>query len=239
MLARLAGATARGVAGPRGACAAVRRIKTTTGIVGLDVEPEAKSILEDLYAKTLTALEALPADAEYRSVVEALTKERLAVVKGTSDLDKIEATLGAGQARRPSRSPLHCRAAPPCLRSATGGLARHRRSSKSSSRRGTSWSSFQSSPRRACGSPTTARPPPRRSTLTSKGAQSATTAPPSPRAPASTLRPAAGEGSRCSGTTSRCASRSTIRPPRPSISSRPPPLRRRRRSELTQRLFSG
>ena len=134
MLARLAGATARGVAGPRGACAAVRRIKTTTGIVGLDVEPEAKSILEDLYAKTLTALEAFPADAEYRSVVEALTKERLAVGKGTSDLDKIEATLGAGQARRPSRSPLHCRAAPPLSTKrdrwvgtrATAGRASHR-----------------------------------------------------------------------------------------------------------------
>ena len=184
MLARLAGATARGVAGPRGACAAVRRIKTTTGIVGLDVEPEAKSILEDLYAKTLTALEALPADAEYRSVVEALTKERLAVVKGTSDLDKIEATLGAGQARRPSRSPLPLtpplpRCAPPVYEARpVGWRARHRRSSKSSSRRETSWSSFQSSPRRACGSPTTARPPPRRSTPTSKGAQSATAAPP-------------------------------------------------------------
>ena len=105
MLARLAGATARGVAGPRGACAAVRRIKTTTGVVGLEVEPEAKSVLEGLYAKTLTALEAFPADAEYRSVSEAMTKERLAVVQGTSDLAKIEASIGAGQARRAAPSP--------------------------------------------------------------------------------------------------------------------------------------
>ena len=34
------------------------RGKTTTGIVGLPVEPDAKSVLLGLYTKTLTALEA-------------------------------------------------------------------------------------------------------------------------------------------------------------------------------------
>ena len=235
MLARLAGATARGVAGPRGACAAVRRIKTTTGIVGLDVEPEAKSILEDLYAKTLTALEAFPADAEYRSVVEALTKERLAVVKGTSDLDKIEATLGAGQARHASRSSLHCPAAPPCDRWVGAPpqveqvieQARDELELIPILAAARVWESYDGS--------TTAE----EIYTDLKRCTERHHCPPSLRAPASTLRLAAGEGSRCSGTTSRCASRSTIRPPRPSISSRPPPLRRRRRSELTQRLFSG
>ena len=42
------------------------RCKTSTGIVGLPVQPEAKAILEGLYTKTLSALEvrALPRISE-------------------------------------------------------------------------------------------------------------------------------------------------------------------------------
>ena len=80
------------------ALACCRGVKTTTGIVGLEVQPEAKSMLEGLYSKTLATLEeTVPAGAEYRNVIEALTKKRLAVVQGTSDLSAIEAQLGAGQ----------------------------------------------------------------------------------------------------------------------------------------------
>ena len=55
-------------------------------------------MLEGIYSKTLATLEeTVPAGAEYRNVVEALTKKRLAVVQGSSDLAAIEAQIGAGQ----------------------------------------------------------------------------------------------------------------------------------------------
>lgn len=73
------------------------RGKHTTGITGLAVEPNAKPILLDIYAKTLSALEGVPSTAEYRKTVEALTKERMAVVQGTDDLTVIESTIAAGQ----------------------------------------------------------------------------------------------------------------------------------------------
>lgn len=73
------------------------RGKRTTGIVGLEVEPDAKPILLDLYAQTLSALEAVPPTAEYRKLVEGMTKERLAVIEKTDDLDVIEDTIGCGQ----------------------------------------------------------------------------------------------------------------------------------------------
>lgn len=73
------------------------RAKTTTGIVGLEVEPDAKAILVDLYAQTLSALESVPKEASYRSSVAATTTERLAIVKGLSDLEAMEAAIGAGQ----------------------------------------------------------------------------------------------------------------------------------------------
>jgi NADH dehydrogenase (ubiquinone) 1 alpha subcomplex subunit 5 len=76
---------------------ALARSKITTGYVGLEVEPDAKPILLDLYAKTLEALEAVPPSAEYRKMVEGMTKERLAVVEKTDDLRAIEATIGSGQ----------------------------------------------------------------------------------------------------------------------------------------------
>jgi NADH dehydrogenase (ubiquinone) 1 alpha subcomplex subunit 5 len=78
----------------------VTRGKTSTGIVGLAVEPEAKAVLTRLYAQTLTALQAVPEDAEYRKMVEGLTKSRLAVVQGSDDLLAIEKTIGGGQAEQ-------------------------------------------------------------------------------------------------------------------------------------------
>eukprot|EP00310_Coccolithus_braarudii_P024785 CAMPEP_0183356122 /NCGR_PEP_ID=MMETSP0164_2-20130417/43172_1 /TAXON_ID=221442 /ORGANISM="Coccolithus pelagicus ssp braarudi, Strain PLY182g" /LENGTH=167 /DNA_ID=CAMNT_0025529433 /DNA_START=33 /DNA_END=536 /DNA_ORIENTATION=+ len=77
--------------------AAPARQKSTTGIVGLAVEPEAKALLSAVYAKTLDQLQAFPVGSAYRSTVESLTKERLAVVEATADLALIETTIGAGQ----------------------------------------------------------------------------------------------------------------------------------------------
>lgn len=74
-----------------------RHLKTTTGIVGLDVQPEAKRILSTIYAKTLQQLEQFPKDSEYRRVVDDLTRERLAHVDGNDSAANIEAAIGAGQ----------------------------------------------------------------------------------------------------------------------------------------------
>ena len=76
---------------------AASRPKSTTGIVGLEVQPDARAILTGLYTKTLSALEALPADSAYRSKVQETTAERLSIVKGTEDLTNIEVAIGAGQ----------------------------------------------------------------------------------------------------------------------------------------------
>jgi NADH dehydrogenase (ubiquinone) 1 alpha subcomplex subunit 5 len=81
----------------RGVAPALTRAKTTTGYVGLAVEPDAKPILLSLYAKTLDALQAVPPTAEYRKTVEAMTKERLAAVEKTDNLEAIEAAIGCGQ----------------------------------------------------------------------------------------------------------------------------------------------
>ena len=77
--------------------AAWARPKTSTGIVGLAVEPEAKPVLLDLYAKTLTLLEEVPAESEYRKVVEGYTKARVAALKASDDLMAIEKAIGGGQ----------------------------------------------------------------------------------------------------------------------------------------------
>ena len=74
-----------------------RTAKTSTGIVGLEPEANAKPILLDLYAKTLAALEGMPAEAEYRKTVEGMTKERINVLNSTDDLTKVEASIGGGQ----------------------------------------------------------------------------------------------------------------------------------------------
>lgn len=92
--------TQRAAASPGGVLprlAIIARHKTSTGIVGLEVEPEAKTVLLSLYAKTLDALAEVPAGAEYRKTVEGMTKERLAVVEGTDDLLAIEKAVGCGQ----------------------------------------------------------------------------------------------------------------------------------------------
>ena len=66
------------------AAPALRRLstKSSTGIVGMEVRPDAPEILLSLYSKTLAELESLPAEAGYRSAVEALTKGRMAAVEG-------------------------------------------------------------------------------------------------------------------------------------------------------------
>jgi len=54
-------------------------VKETTGIVGLDVVPNAREVLILLYTKTLKEIQAVLEDEGYRKVVESFTTQRLKV----------------------------------------------------------------------------------------------------------------------------------------------------------------
>lgn len=73
------------------------RVKQTTGIVGLDVVPNAREVLIELYSKTLKEIKAVPEDEGYRKAVESFTKQRLKVCQEEEDWELIEKKLGCGQ----------------------------------------------------------------------------------------------------------------------------------------------
>ncbi|KAF5732395.1 putative NADH dehydrogenase [Tripterygium wilfordii] len=73
------------------------KVKQTTGIVGLDVVPNAREVLIGLYNKTLKEIQAVPSDEGYRKAVESFTKHRLTVCQEEDDWEKIEKRLGCGQ----------------------------------------------------------------------------------------------------------------------------------------------
>ncbi|CAL1371094.1 unnamed protein product [Linum trigynum] len=73
------------------------KVKQTTGIVGLDVVPNAKEVLISLYSKTLNEIQAVPPDEGYRKAVESFTKHRLKVCQEEEDWEAIEKRLGCGQ----------------------------------------------------------------------------------------------------------------------------------------------
>ncbi|KAJ2082967.1 hypothetical protein H4R24_001161 [Coemansia sp. RSA 988] len=72
--------------------------KATTGIVGLPVNPAARTKLIDLYKKTLEELRTkIPEKAVYRQSVEAITAHRLKVAEENEDASVIEKLVNAGQ----------------------------------------------------------------------------------------------------------------------------------------------
>lgn len=73
------------------------KIKETTGIVGLEVVPNAREVLIGLYSKTLNEIQKVPEDEGYRKAVESFTNHRLKVCQEEQDWDKIESRLGCGQ----------------------------------------------------------------------------------------------------------------------------------------------
>ncbi|KAK2366121.1 hypothetical protein P8452_54822 [Trifolium repens] len=73
------------------------KIKQTTGIVGLDVVPNAREVLIGLYSKTLNEIQKVPKDEGYRKAVESFTSHRLKVCQEEEDWEKIENRLGCGQ----------------------------------------------------------------------------------------------------------------------------------------------
>ncbi|PSS34289.1 NADH dehydrogenase [ubiquinone] 1 alpha subcomplex subunit 5 like [Actinidia chinensis var. chinensis] len=73
------------------------RVKETTGIVGLEVVPNAREVLIGLYNKTLKEIQTVPEDEGYRKAVESFTRHRLNVCQEEHDWEAIEKRLGCGQ----------------------------------------------------------------------------------------------------------------------------------------------
>ncbi|GFY83310.1 NADH-ubiquinone oxidoreductase-like protein [Actinidia rufa] len=73
------------------------RVKETTGIVGLEVVPNAREVLIGLYNKTLKEIQTVPEDEGYRKAVESFTRHRLKVCQEEHDWEAIEKSLGCGQ----------------------------------------------------------------------------------------------------------------------------------------------
>ena len=77
--------------------AAAADYKTTTGLVGLEPEPQWKEKLLALYAQTLEDAKALPEDSKYRQNVEAISTFRAKVVREEETGDGVEARVDCGQ----------------------------------------------------------------------------------------------------------------------------------------------
>ncbi|KAK7380394.1 hypothetical protein VNO78_32904 [Psophocarpus tetragonolobus] len=73
------------------------KVKASTGIVGLEVVPNAREVLIELYNKTLKEIQKVPEDEGYRKAVESFTKHRLTVCNEEHDWEAIEKRLGCGQ----------------------------------------------------------------------------------------------------------------------------------------------
>lgn len=71
--------------------------KTTTGLVGLEINSKARMDLIQLYNQTLKEIQVIPKDAHYRLSVEQITNYRLKVVESTEDEAVIEKDIGGGQ----------------------------------------------------------------------------------------------------------------------------------------------
>ncbi|KAJ4949946.1 hypothetical protein NE237_026778 [Protea cynaroides] len=73
------------------------KVKETTGIVGLDVVPNARDVLISLYSKTLKEVQSVPEDEGYRKAVESFTRHRLKVCQEEEEWEQIEKRIGCGQ----------------------------------------------------------------------------------------------------------------------------------------------
>uniref|UniRef100_A0A2R8MFE4 NADH dehydrogenase [ubiquinone] 1 alpha subcomplex subunit 5 n=1 Tax=Callithrix jacchus TaxID=9483 RepID=A0A2R8MFE4_CALJA len=74
-------------------------LKKTTGLVGLAVcnTPHERLRILILYTKILDVLEDIPKNAAYRKYTEQIINEKLAMVKGEPDVQKLEDQLQGGQ----------------------------------------------------------------------------------------------------------------------------------------------
>ena len=68
-----------------------------TGLAGIHQHPDPRPALISLYKLTLTAMEkGFPKESIYRQSVEALTKNRLAIVEAEEITENIEKKIGGG-----------------------------------------------------------------------------------------------------------------------------------------------
>lgn len=77
------------------AAAAGNRVKVSTGLVGLPVDPQAREKLLEIYKQTLADVENLK--LEIRKDIVAITKYRLSVVEKLKDPEQIENEIKCGQ----------------------------------------------------------------------------------------------------------------------------------------------
>lgn len=73
------------------------KVKETTGIVGLEVVPNAREVLISLYDKTLNEIKTIPENVRYRKHVEAFTNHRRKVCQEEEDWETIEKRIACGQ----------------------------------------------------------------------------------------------------------------------------------------------
>jgi len=71
--------------------------KTSTGLVGLAVDPNGKETLLKLSEEVLESVTRIPADAQYRINVEGFFKHIHTTCGTTDDIQQIETTLDLGQ----------------------------------------------------------------------------------------------------------------------------------------------
>ncbi|KAG1338812.1 putative NADH dehydrogenase [ubiquinone] 1 alpha subcomplex subunit 5 [Cocos nucifera] len=76
---------------------AMAKVKETTGIVGLEVVPNAREVLISLYGRTLKEIQAVPENEGYRKAVESFTRHRLQVCLEEEGWEMIEKRIGCGQ----------------------------------------------------------------------------------------------------------------------------------------------
>jgi hypothetical protein len=73
-------------------------VKTSTGIVGIEVEPNYREVLTGLYNEILEVSKGMPEHAFYRQHLEQDAKAHLAVLETATDVLDLEAKIGLGQA---------------------------------------------------------------------------------------------------------------------------------------------
>ncbi|KAJ3108673.1 hypothetical protein HDU97_000529 [Phlyctochytrium planicorne] len=75
----------------------VVKLKSTTGIHGINVHPNPRPELISLYRKILHKVERFPESSILRKSVESTTKQRLAIVESETDVGAIESKIDNGQ----------------------------------------------------------------------------------------------------------------------------------------------
>jgi len=74
-----------------------RKVKEKTGLTGLQVEPNWKEILIELYEKILQDIRQMPENAFYRQMTEKQTQYQLDIVRKEDDYEKVEDSCGGYQ----------------------------------------------------------------------------------------------------------------------------------------------